>query len=136
MKSKWQQSGDWYFFMCIFWKAFKTKFGETQIWKLHSNLLNAVVIEMIQADFMLSLNANAELLFEQIDQEDDDDKRRELIIKKFTFSVKNFVDKHKEGLYKKAWKGSLSHSDGRKDLADLFRKVREEESTKNHPVFG
>ncbi len=136
LKSKWQQSGDWYFFMCIFWKAFKTKFGETQIWKLHSNLLNAVVIEMIQADFMLSLNANAELLFDQIDQEDDDDKRRDLIIKKFTACVKNFVDKHKESLYKKEWKAkSLNHSDGRKHLADLFRKVREEESTSNSAIF-
>jgi hypothetical protein len=133
-RARWQQSQDWFEFYCFFWNAFKTKFEGTPVWEIHSNLLTAVVVEMIQADFLVFLNALGDLLYDF--EEEHDEKRRLLVIQKFRKWVDNFVSKHNRSLYERNWKAtSLNHSDGRQALANLFRKIREGGNIANDPVI-
>jgi len=133
--AKWQQSNDWFDFFCYFWGAFKTKFGDTPVWQLHSNLLKAVVLEVIQQDFLNFLNTLGELLYDF--EEEDDQNRRKIVFQRYKKLLDNFVKKHEIAFYERDWKGSksLNHSDGRKALANLFRKLREGESIANDPVI-
>ena len=135
LRGFWQQNEDWFTFLCEFWGAFREKFEGTNVWEVHSNLLTAVVVEMLQEDFFLYLDSTKDILWNF--QEDDSDKRRSLVMKTFREITSSFVAKHKPTIYTKEWKASsLAHSDGRKALADFFRKISDGVSLANHPIYS
>ena len=133
-RGRWQASGDWFSFFTMFWNAFRAKFEKSPCWKLHSNLLTAVVIEMLQGDFFRMLDAQTSIVW-QVD-EADAIKRREIVEGRLHDLVREFVEKFEDRHFDREWKRkSLNHKDGRKDLADLFLKIREGQSIANHVIF-
>jgi len=134
LRGKWQTSEDWFEFMCLFWDEFKEKFETTAAWTNHSNFMTAVVLEMLQNDFLLYLDSTKDLVWDF--EEDDIEARRNLAVSKFKKLAKTFVDKHKLSYYTKDWKAkSLSHKSGKQALADFFQKIRDGKSLANHPIY-
>lgn len=134
LRERWQSLEDWFQFLCLFWDAYKNKFEKTSVWEVHSNLLTAVVIEMLQADFMKVLDAQSKVLWNVSTL--DDTKR----IEEMTGRIREFVQEHVGYFHTKhfdrEWKRkSLNQKDGKKDLADLFRLIREGEPVNSHVIY-
>jgi hypothetical protein len=134
LRGLWQQNEDWFVFLTEFWGAFRSRFEGTKIWEVHSNLLTAVVIEMLQEDFFIHLNTAMDLTLDF--EEGDSQRRRTLVLKAFKKATDLFVRHHKESHYSKEWKWkSLAHSDGRRALSNFFRKIREDGNVANDPIY-
>jgi hypothetical protein len=134
LRGKWQTSEDWFDFLCLFWSEFKERFDGTEVWEMHSNLMTAVVLEMLQNDFLLYLDSTKDLVWDF--EEDDPEKCRGMVLNQFRKLVKSFADKHKTSFYTKEWKAkSLSHKAGKQALADFFQKIRDGKSLANHPIY-
>jgi hypothetical protein len=135
LRGYWQTNEDWFDFLCLFWSEFEKKFSGTDVWQMHSNLMTAVVLEMLQSDFLLYLDSTKDLVWDF--EEEDDEKCRDLVLNKFHKLAKTFADKHKEAIYSKNWKAkSLSHKAGKAALADFFQKIRDGKSLANHPIYS
>lgn len=135
LKEEWQRTNDWFRGFCTLWARFKKKFGGTPSWEVHSHLLTAVVLESIQADFLKLRDAQSKRVWDI--EEEATEARADEMWRRIEELADEFVEKYDRKLFEKEWKHkSLNHSGGKRDLADLFRKVREGESTANHVVFS
>jgi hypothetical protein len=133
LKEKWQSSGNWFDFLCLYWSKLKEKFQGTAAWQPGGNLLTAVVLEMLQADFLKVLDAQA-TTFWDISAAGPDGPAA--LNKRIGGLIDDAIHKFKSEHFAREWKRkSLNHKDGRADLADLFRKIREGESTTNHVIY-
>jgi hypothetical protein len=134
LKHKWQSSNDWFEFFGLYWWSIRRQFENTPAWSAEANLLTAVVLEMLQADFLKVLDAQSKTFWEC--RETDPSKIRTEITRRIEDLVRDATNHFKATHFTRQWKRtSLSHKDGRVDLADLFRKIREDESVANHVIF-
>jgi nicotinamidase-related amidase len=119
----------------MFWNEFREKFEGTPVWEMHSNLMKAVVLEMLQNDFLLYVDSTKDLVWDI--EEEDEDKRRKAVENIFLRKlVKTFADKHKDSIYTKKWHAtSLNHKSGKEALADFFQKIRDGKSVTNSGIY-
>jgi hypothetical protein len=134
LKAEWQRNDVWFDYFCCFWHSFYKKFGATDLWKMHSSLMTAIVLKQLQETFLTYLDSVSALTIETI-QEPDDSARRKLVFAQFEKIVEQFSQKFEAKHFPQAWGiKSLNHKDGKAKLQDYFEKVRQGKFVGNHPL--
>lgn len=134
---KWQSTGDWFRFFCLFWDKVKEKFEPSPLWEMHSQLMTAVAIEQFQAIFLTTLDTMADLTIAKI-MEGNPVERRKLVEASFIEIRDLYVGKFSAKSFEKPWgQKSLNHKAGRDLLADYFDKVfkGDTKAAAKHPIF-
>jgi len=151
----------WYVYFKSFWDAVKCKYEPQGLWKIDAegavsennvkgrkyHLYVAVVLEQFQCAFFKRLSGTYEDNFESkefkeklkaADSETSPEKiqeeREKIINEKFNDIKDRFLNKFAANRFER-FRGSLNHSDGKKDLLDYFSKINEGNSLSNHPLI-
>lgn len=150
----------WYVYFKAFWDSVKSKYEPIGLWKIDSDgevsknnpkgrkyhLYIAVVLEQFQNTFFKRLAGTYEDNFESKEfkeklkeadhlptEQEIQDQREKIINEKFNDIKERFLNKFSEDKFEN-FRGSLNHSDGKKDLLDYFSKINEGTATTNHPI--
>jgi hypothetical protein len=134
LKSTWSKSDEWFKYFVRFWSEAKKRLGTPALWKLHSPLLTAVVLEQFQEAFLTYMDSVVGLTLDKI-TEDDDEKRRQLVEDEFFNILTNFLVKFDPKHFSKPWAiKSLNHKSGKDQLADYFDKILKGAQVHKHPL--
>jgi hypothetical protein len=105
--AEWQKENAWFEYFCCFWNNFKTKFGDTALWDLHSSLMTAVVLQQLQETFLTYLDSVAALTIETI-TEPDPDSRKDSVYAQFSKIVEQFSQKFETSHFPTERNGGLN----------------------------
>jgi hypothetical protein len=138
LKGAWQDDArsDWFMYFVTFWSEVKKRLGTSALWKLHSSLLTAVVLEQFQDTFLTYLDSVSGLTIDRIDEEDPN-VRRQQVETAFAAILTEFLSKFEPKHFAKPWAiKSLNHRDGKDQLSDYFDKIFKGTQVHRHPLVA